>query len=87
MHQPQPRSGKRSVAHGVSRGYGLQGAREPQSGETRNDINGCSAPAGAGSAFLAFGPMAHAMGYRSFAAPRLISARLEGFTDFMKSRH
>jgi hypothetical protein len=73
-HQPQPRSGKRSVAHGVSRGYDVE-ANE-RAAERRNSKHIKGVPPLPGLVY--FGvivPMAHAMDFRSFAAPRLISAR------------
>jgi hypothetical protein len=66
----QPRSGERSVAHGVSRGITRSDPPQPRRGETLSLRRSCFAALRLNSHYQTI-PTARAVGYRSFAAPRL----------------
>ena len=75
MNQEQPRSGRRSVAHGVSRGSGC-GRRDSRRAAKLETTSTGVPPLPRLVCFWRSCPMAHAMGYRSLAAPRLSSTKL-----------
>ena len=70
LSEKEPRSGERSVAHGVSHGIRATRITQPRRGETHRPECSAAPRLMCRSRFL---PTAHAVGYRTTAAPRLCS--------------
>jgi hypothetical protein len=86
MLRSQPRGGKRSVAHGVSHGERTSRQISPERGETPAKLHSEFRLAAAinGSQPV---PTAGAVGYRSFAAQRLIADAISSIPAIQPVSH